>query len=179
MLRLLRFLVVGTGLLVLAIVLVGFFMPGSWSAERSRTLRAPPEKVHAVLEDLRSWSAWSHWTTQRDGSAVFTFDGPDKGAGSRMSFEGQILAFGSVTLVKADPPRGVEYEIRFRGVDEVTRGSILLEPDGTGTRATWREGGELGRNPIMRMFSPLMSAKLGQDFAGGLERLEARVESAR
>ncbi len=179
MLRFFRILVLGTGLFVLVVVLVGFFMPGSWTAERSRTLRAPPEQVHAVLQDLRTWGAWSHWTTQRDPSAVFTFDGPAEGAGARMSFEGQILAFGSVTIVKAEPARGVEYEIRFRGVDEVTRGSIALEPDGAGTRVVWREGGELGRNPMMRMFSPLMSAKLGQDFAGGLERLEARVLAPR
>ncbi len=179
MLRLLRIVVLGTGLFVLAVVLIGFFMPGSWSAERARTLSAPPEKVHAVLADLRTWGEWSHWTKQRDPSAVFTFDGPERGAGSRMSFEGQILAFGSVTIVKAEPARGVEYEIRFKGVDEVTRGSILLEPGSAGTRVVWREGAELGRNPMMRMFSPLMSAKLGQDFGAGLEKLAARVDATR
>jgi len=179
MLRFLRFLVIGVGLLVLAIVLIGSFMPGSWSADGSRVLRAPPERVQAALEDLHTWPEWTHWSPAIDGSAKLTFDGPPRGVGARMSWEGQILGFGSITLLAARPGGGVDYELTMAGVDGVTRGSITLEPDPAGTRATRREGAELGWNPMMRLFAPLLSAKLRRDFDAGFEKLARVVEPPR
>lgn len=179
MIRLLRILVLGAGFLVLATVAVGLFMPRSWSVECARTLRAPPERVQESLEDLGTWSIWTPWSKSRDPSLAVTFDGPPRGVGSRMSWEGQLLGFGSLTLVKATPPHGIEYELQFSGVDQITRGSIALAPDPAGTRITWKDGGELGWNPLMRLFSPLFEAKLTQDFEAGLSRLAGIVEAPR
>lgn len=179
MIRLLRILVLGVGLLVVVTVVVGMFMPRAWSVERTRVLRAPPERVQESLEDLRTWSEWTPWSTARDGTLQVTFDGPPRGAGARMSWEGQLLGFGSLTLVKADPAAGVEYELRFRGVDEPSHGSIALASDAAGTRVTWRDGGELGWNPLMRLFAPLFEAKLAQDFDDGLARLARIAEAPR
>src|SRR5205085_10440445 len=106
-----------------------------------------------IVEDLHTWSGWTNWSTERDASAKFTFDGPPRGTGARMSFEGQILGFGSVTIVRATPGAGLEYEVEFRGADHVAHGSLTLAPDVVGTRVVWKDGGELGWNPIQRMFS--------------------------
>ncbi len=179
MLRLLRILVLGIGLTVIVLVVLGVFMPSTWSVERSRILRAPPEHVQVTLENLRTWEAWTPWSKSRDGTLVVTFDGPPTGTGARMSWEGQLLGFGSLTLVKATPGAGVEYEIQFRGVEQGTRGSIALSPDPAGTRAIWKDGGELGWNPIMRLFTPLFAAKLGEDFDQGLGQLARIVEAPR
>ncbi|MBL8862979.1 MAG: SRPBCC family protein [Planctomycetes bacterium] len=176
MTRLLRLLVLGTGLLVVVAVVVGLFMPRSWSVECTRVLRAPQERVQAELLDLRNWEHWTPWSRTRDETLVVTFDGPATGVGSRMSWEGQRLGFGSLTLTAAHA--GVEYEIAFRGVDQRTRGALALAPDPAGVRITWRDGGELGWNPIMRLFAPLFEAKLAQDFGAGLGRLALRVEAA-
>jgi hypothetical protein len=177
MVRFLRLLVLGTGLLVVVIVVVGLFMPRSWSVERTRVVRAPAERVQAEVADLHTWEHWTPWSTSRDASLVVTFDGPPAGTGARMSWEGQRLGFGDLTLLAAE--RGVEYEIAFRGVDQRTRGAILIEPDPAGARVTWRDGGELGWNPMMRLFAPVLEAKLGQDFEAGLGRLALRVEAVR
>jgi hypothetical protein len=179
MLRLLRILVLGVGLAVLVIVIVGSFMPGTWSVETSRILRAPPDRVQATIEDLSTWTEWTPWSKSRDDSLQVTFDGPPRGVGARMSWEGQLLGIGSLTITSATPGAGVEYELLFRGLDQGTRGSIALAPDPGGTRAIWKDGGELGWNPMMRLFSPLFTAKLASDFAAGLERLDAIVAAPR
>lgn len=179
MLRLLRFALLGVGLLVIGVVVLGAFMPGTWSVERSRVVRAAPERVQEVVEDLHTWDAWTPWSTSVDKDLKLTFDGPPRGAGARMSWEGQMHGFGSLTLVKATPAAGIEYEIQFRGVDQVTHGSVALAPDPAGTRITWKDGGELGWNPIMRLFSGLLEAKLGSDFDAGLSRLALLVEAPR
>lgn len=176
MVRILRVLVLGFGALVILVVAVGVFLPRSWSVERSRLLRATPERVQRELEDLKTWPEWTLWSRRGDESLVVTFDGPDHGPGARMSWEGQKLGFGSLTLTRAEPGAGVEYEIQFRGVDQGTRGALKLAAEPAGTRVTWRDGGELGWNPMTRVFAPLIAAKLGQDFDTALARLAARTE---
>lgn len=180
MIRALRFFVLAVGLFVLAVVVLGAFLPRSWEADATRVLRAPPERVQAALEDPRAWPEWSHWSRTIDNSAQLTFDGPPTGPGARLSWEGQMLGFGSLTIVAARPGSGgVEYEVRMRGVDEATRGSIVLAPDPLGTRATRSEGGELGWNPMMRVFAPLFVAKLRRDFDAGFDKLARVVEAPR
>jgi hypothetical protein len=176
MVRLLRVVVLGLGALVILTVLVGLFLPRTWSVERSRLLRATPERVQRELEDLRTWPSWTPWSKERDPSLVITFDGPERGPGARMSWEGQVLGSGSLTITRAQPAAGVEYEIQIRGVDEGSRGAVRLAAEPAGSRVTWTDGGQLGWNPMMRLFAPLLSAKLGHDFDEGLGRLAARVE---
>jgi hypothetical protein len=48
-----------------------------------------------------------------------------------------------------------------------------LEPSALGSRATWTDGGELGFDPIPRLFAGLFEAKLAQDFQEALGKLEA------
>jgi hypothetical protein len=176
MVRALRLLVLVFGLGVLAIVVIGSFLPGSWSVERTRLVRAAPAALQTELEDLRSWPAWTPWSRERDGSLEVQFDGPERGAGARMSWTGQILGRGSLTLTEAEPGRGVRYEVLFHGTDQPARGAIELAPEPAGTRVIWRDGGELGWNPMMRVFSPLFVKKLASDFDAGLEKLAQRVE---
>jgi len=176
MFRLLRVVVLGLGALVILFVLVGLFLPRTWSVERSRLLRATPERVQKELEDMRTWPSWTPWSAERDPTLVVTFDGPERGPGARMSWEGQRLGFGSLTLTRTHPAAGVEYEIQFRGVEQGTRGAIRMTPEPAGARVTWSDGGALGWNPMMRLFAPLFTAKLGHDFDEGLSRLAARVE---
>lgn len=181
MFRLLRVIVLGLGALVLLTVLVGLFLPRTWSVERSRLVRATPERVQKELEDLRTWPEWTPWSKRRDESLVLTFDGPERGPGSRLSWEGQLLGFGSLTLTRVlgtpgAGAAGVEYEIQFRGVEQGSRGAIRLTAEPAGSRAVWSDGGELGWNPMMRLFAPLFAAKLGHDFDESLGRLAARVE---
>ena len=116
MFRLLRVVVLGLGALVILIVLIGLFLPRTWTVERSRLVRATPERVQKELEDLRTWPSWTPWSKERDATLAVTFDGPERGTGARMSWEGQRLGFGSLTLTNAHPGAGIEYEIQFRGV---------------------------------------------------------------
>jgi hypothetical protein len=176
MIRPLRVVVLGLGALVILSVLIGLFMPRTWTVERSRLVRATPERVQKELEDLRTWPEWTPWSRERDPSLAVTFDGPERGPGARMSWVGQRLGFGSLTLTRVHPLGGVEYEIQFRGVDQGTQGAVTIAAEPAGSRLTWKDGGDLGWNPMMRLFTPVFTAKLGHDFDECLARLATRVE---
>jgi hypothetical protein len=177
MIRALRLLVLLFGFGVLVVVLVGLFLPKTWSVERNRLVRAAPERLQAELEDLHTWPAWTPWSQERDASLQIRYDGPARGAGARMSWQGQVLGGGSLTITRATPGLGVEYEIVFAGVDQPARGAVVLAAEPAGTRVTWRDGGELTWNPMHRVLRPVLEAKLGRDFDDGLARLAARVEA--
>lgn len=47
--------------LVVALLLYAATRPDSFRVERSTTIKAPPEKIFAAINDLRRWEAWSPW----------------------------------------------------------------------------------------------------------------------
>ncbi len=176
MLRLLKILVYGSGLLFLLMVVVGVFLPRRWEARAARTMEAAPERLQSLLEQPAEWVEWMPWSAEKDPSLVVSFSGPVAGEGAALSFAGDMLGAGTMTIVAVRPAGGVDYELRFRGVEEPTRGSLLLAPTSFGTRVEWTDGGDLGANPIPRVFKGLFEAKLALDFDRALQKLEARAK---
>ena len=178
--RALKFLIYGFGLLFLLMVVVGVFMPRRWEARAERTLAVAPERLQAILEDPVRWGAWMPWSKEKDPSLVISYAGPLRGKGAQLTFAGDLLGSGSLTIVETRPLGGIDYELRFQGVEQGTRGSLQLTPQGAGAGATsqlvWIDGGELGFDPIPRLFAGLFEAKLRQDFQQAMARLEAAAE---
>jgi hypothetical protein len=50
-------------------------------------------------------------------------------------------------------------------------GELRIEPLGAASRVTWREEGDLGRNPLMGYVARNMSQSQGAQLAEGLEKL--------
>jgi hypothetical protein len=176
MLRLLKILVYGSGLLFLLMVVVGIFLPRRWEASASRTMAVAPKRLQTLLEQPAEWVEWMPWSAEKDPSLVVSFSGPVAGPGATLTFAGDMLGAGTMTIVATRPAGGVDYELRFRGVEEPTRGALALAPTDFGTRVEWTDGGDLGANPIPRVFKGLFEAKLAHDFQRALQKLEARAK---
>jgi hypothetical protein len=175
MLRLLKILIYGSGLLFLLMVVVGIFLPRRWEARASRTMPVPAARLQVLLEQPTEWVEWMPWSAAADPTLVVSFSGPVAGAGATLTFAGDMLGAGTMTIVAVRPAGGVDYELRFRGVEEPTRGTLALTGTSLGTRVEWTDGGDLGANPIPRVFKGLFEAKLALDFDRALAKLEARA----
>lgn len=100
--------------------------------EVERRFDAPPGEVWDVYTDHAGWSRWSGFP----GSRLVREGREDRnGVGAVRAFAGgvreEILAF--------DPPRRMTYAVvggPFPIRDHL--GEVLFEPDGPGTRVTWR-----------------------------------------
>lgn len=130
-----------------------------------RRLEAPPEAVFEVLADH---AGYDRFDRIRRAELVEPGDPAPKGLGAvrriwlgPLRFEEEIIAF--------EPPTRLDYRIReVRGLPfSHERGSIRLDADGEGTRATWTSDFEI---PI-----PLLGPALDLAFAKQLERGFARV----
>ncbi len=149
---------------------VGFALPGTWGAERTAVLSAPPEVLFPLLERPAAWLAWTAWP---DPGLVAT--GPDSGAGARLSWDSEEVGSGSFEIIEAVVPARVRYHVEVQGGSMRTDGTLVLEPEGTGSRVTWREEGDFGWNPLMGYWALFMSRAQGQEMEKALARLEAEV----
>lgn len=164
-----RILGVGAALLVLVLAL-GFALPGTWGAERSVLVAAPPSAVFPLLDAPEAWRQWTAWP---DSGLVA--EGPERGVGARLTWDDPELGDGSFEIVEVAPPRHVRYEVRVQGGSMHTDGTFTLAAEGGGTRVTWREEGDFGWNPLMGYWALFMEKAQGRELEKALARLEAMV----
>jgi len=156
----------GGAVLLMAILLIGFLLPTDWEAEVTARLPAPPADVYALLDSPEGWRTWTPWP---DSGLVR--EGPERGVGATMRWDDEELGTGSFRIASVDPGRGVTYQVEVGGGSMRTEGSIALAPDGDGVVVTWREQGNLGRNPLMGFWALFMDRAQTTELRKDLERL--------
>jgi len=168
-----------TAILVVGFValaaLVGLVLPSNFRVERSTEIRAPAERVYALIQDPREWAKWTVWN-QRDPQMKMRYDGAPAGQGAKWSWESRSEGNGMMEFTRADPGRLIEYRLSFPDVGMTSKGALALTAGATGTRVAWSNEGDLGGNPFMRYFALFMDRMVGPDFEAGLARLKALAE---
>jgi hypothetical protein len=165
-------------------VVVGFFLPNDFRVESSRVVHAEPERVFAVVSDLRTWPEWTTWSHEFDPACRFTFEGAESGAGAVMRWTGdpEKMRTGELKLVDASADRGVAYELVFGESADATNGSIAFVAEGGGTRVTWTTWGKIGARPLGGWAKVLVDSyfrtELAKQFTKNLESLELRLAAA-
>jgi uncharacterized protein YndB with AHSA1/START domain len=155
-------------LLVLGLV-VGFLLPGTWQAQRSATIAAPPERVFPLIDSPRSWGEWAPL-----GDVKATFEGPEHGAGATRRWDDPQVGDGVFTIVSAQPDREVQYRVEVQKGKMMTEGTVTLAPaPGGGTTVTWAERGDFGHNPMLGYIARNMDQTQGAEMDGALRKLAA------
>jgi uncharacterized protein YndB with AHSA1/START domain len=168
--------VLGGGAALLFLFLaVGFFLPGTWAAQRTVRLDAPPEAVFPLVDAPDAWRRWTAWP-----DSGLSARGPERGVGASLVWNDPDLGNGSFEIVEVEPLRTVRYRVSVQDGSMRTDGTFLLEPDAGGTLVTWREEGDFGRNPLMGYWARLMARAQGRELVKALARLDslARTETA-
>ena len=168
--RLLKNLVLVIAVVLILMLAIAFFLPATFSVQRSAVIAAPAEQVYAKFATPRTWARWSAWTTRADSTLVYTYAGPDSGVGAIMKFTAKKLGNGELQVVEAVPAQVVSYELRMTGSDMVVHGRVAFEAAGGGTKVTWHDTGNLGRNVLLRYLGPMLDKSLAaayeRSFAG-------------
>lgn len=172
--KILKVLVFGLVGLLVVLLIAGFFMPKSWRVQRSVTIDAKPETIQPHVADLSRWPEWMPWMVE-DPQTTVSFEGERTEVGSVMRWHSAKTGDGALKLTKTSPAAGIEYELSMKEFDTPAHGSIALTPDGSRTRVTWTDEGDVGANPFMRLAVPLLEAMLGKYFDRGLATLAERA----
>ncbi|HEY6167465.1 MAG TPA: SRPBCC family protein [Verrucomicrobiae bacterium] len=173
--RLFIFLII----LVLALVVVSQFLPGSYHVERSIAIKARPEAVYPWVANLKKWQEWSAWTTEKFPQMKTSYEGPEEGVGAISKWDDPKAGDGTMTVTKADPAKGVEFDLSFHKGTFQSKGALLFSVSGDETRVTWTTDGTISRNPLHRFFGLAMEKMMAPDFEAGLGKLKQKVEGAK
>ena len=170
-------------LLILVAVAIGGVLiyaatkPDAFGVQRSALVKAPPEKIYALIADFKQWPSWSPYET-KDPAMKRTLGSVAAGPGATYAWAGnKDVGAGDMTITQVDAPRRVSIRLNFiepiRGTNEV---DFRLEPQGEATRVTWDMRGPAPYvTKLMSTFFD-MDAMIGRDFETGLKNLAAAVE---
>lgn len=162
---------------LVAVVIVGgsFFLPGEANVRRSIEIAAPPEKIFAIVGDLKNFNEFSPWAAL-DPNIAYTYEGPESGVGQKMSWSSQNpnVGSGSQTVTDHVPPSHMETALDF---GDMGGGSAAfdIEPTTTGSRVTWSFHSALD-GIAQRWFGLMFDRWIGADYEKGLALLKTKAE---
>jgi uncharacterized protein YndB with AHSA1/START domain len=169
-------------LIVIAVLLAALLIyaatrPDSFRVERSIGIQATPEKVFALINDLRAWSRWSPWE-RKDPGMQRSFSGPDSGQGAAYGWEGnKNVGTGRMEIVEVSPPNRIVIKLDFMKPFEAHNTvEFSVQPQGAATQVTWAMFGPMPYlSKLMTTFFS-MDKMCGKDFEAGLAQLKTAAE---
>ena len=150
--------------------------PDSFRVERSVTIKAPPEKAFALINDFHQWGAWSPWE-HMDTDLQRNYSGPASGVGAVYHWEGKKTGVGRMEIVETSAPSLVKIKLDFfKPFEAHNTAEFTLLPQGDSTTVTWAM---YGPSPYMSKLMGIffsIDKMVGKDFEAGLEKMKAAAE---
>jgi uncharacterized protein YndB with AHSA1/START domain len=98
---------------IAAILIFAAMQPNSFRIQRSTTIKAPPEKVFALINDFRRWEAWSPWE-KIDPAVKRAYSGAESGKGAAYAWEGNNkVGQGRMEIIESTPSSKMLLKIEF------------------------------------------------------------------
>jgi hypothetical protein len=169
-------------LVLILVVLAGYVAtrPADFRIVRSRTVVAPPEVVHAYVNDFHKWSEWSPWE-KLDPAMKREYSGAPAGTGAAYHWSGNNdVGEGHMTITDSRPAQSVTIRLEFLKPFAATNTTQFdFAPTGSGTNVTWAMNGH--NNFMAKAFSAFMDMDkmVGTDFEKGLAGLDTATATRR
>jgi carbon monoxide dehydrogenase subunit G len=160
-----------------AILVYAATQPDSFSVQRSATIKAPPEKIFALINDLHSWGSWSPWE-KKDPAMKRTFSGAPNGKGAAYAWEGNSsVGEGRMEIVDTSPPSKVTIKLDFvKPIEGHNTAEFMLESKGDSTSVTWAMYGPSAYVAKVIGVFVSMDKMIGKEFETGLANMKSVAE---
>jgi hypothetical protein len=160
---------------IVAVLAYAATRPDTFRVARSATVQAPPEKLHALINDLRAFNTWNPFE-KGDPRNRGEYSGPQAGPGATYAFGGGSAGAGTLRILDS-APTSVRMELHMvKPMQARNQVQFILQPRGTATDVTWQMDGEspfLGK--LIGVFMD-MDRMVGGQFEAGLADLKQRAE---
>jgi len=151
--------------------------PDTFRVQRATSIKAPPEKIFALIHDFHSWGSWSPYE-KLDRTMKRTYGGPANGKGTVYEWDGnRNVGKGRVEIMDTSPPSKVTITLDMvKPFEAHNTVEFTLEANGDSTNVPWAMD---GRTPyiakVMHIFFS-MDSMVGGQFAEGLANLKTIAE---
>lgn len=168
---------VGIALVVLVILVAVavLIQPSEGHIEKSIVINAPVHTVFKEVNSFQNFNEWSPWAAM-DPSATYTYEGPDRGVGAKMNWEGEKVGQGSQWIVESISNERVKNGLSFQDYDSEYTATYLLASEDGGTRITWSYDGP-NNGFTGKMMWLIMKGMLEEQYESGLTSLKAMIEA--
>jgi uncharacterized protein YndB with AHSA1/START domain len=172
-----KIIAIAVVVLVAALLAYAAARPDSFRLERSATIQAPPEKVFALVNDFRLWTAWSPWENI-DPALKRSYSGAASGVGTAYAWEGnKDVGAGRMEITEAAPGAKIVIRLDFLEPFEAHNTTeFTFAKQGEATTVTWAM---YGPSPLMAKLMGIffsMDRMVGGQFEQGLAKLKAVAE---
>jgi uncharacterized protein YndB with AHSA1/START domain len=163
--------------LIACLLLFAVTRPASFTVNRSIAIKAPADRIFALIQDLHRWAAWSPWEN-KDPAMKRTFGGAPAGLGAVYEWTGnKNVGQGRMEIVEIKAPEKVVIKLDFlKPFEAHNMAEFTLLPTSDTITVTWSM---YGPSPyiakVMGMFVS-MDKMVGKDFDAGLVNLKAQAE---
>ena len=163
-------------ILIIAILLYASTRPSVFHVERSAIIKASPEKVFALINDLHGFNSWNPWL-RKDPSAAGSYTGASSGKGAAYAWESGKVGTGRMEIIESVPSSNVKIKLDFlKPFEGHNTAEFLLAPNESGTQVTWsRYGPSTFMSKVMGLFFS-MDKMVGTDFEAGLANMKELAE---
>jgi uncharacterized protein YndB with AHSA1/START domain len=163
--------------LISAVLIFAATKPDTFRVQRAASIKAPPEKVFALINDFNWWGAWSPWE-KKDPAMKRTFGATTSGKGAVYAWEGnKDVGQGRMEIAESVPSSRIRINLDFvKPFEARNLVEFALEPKGDVTNITWAMQGDTPYfAKIIHVFIN-MDKMVGNDFEAGLANLKAVSE---
>ena len=177
MLKALAIVAVVLAIAIAVVLILAATKPDQFAVQRSTVVKAPPEKIFALINDFHQWGSWSPYE-HKDPAMKRTFSGAARGNGAVYAWEGdKNVGSGRMEILEAAAPSRIVIKLDFYSPFEAhNTAEFTMLPQGDETRVTWRMHGPapfMAR--IMHVFINI-DKMVGKDFEFGLANLKRLAE---
>ncbi len=157
--------------------LVTLLLPNEYRVVRTIKTDAAPEQVAAIVQDISTWQNWSPWKFSTD-QADITITGEAGLPDQTYSWKGQETGSGTVKMFRIEPAGGVKYTMQAANSGLLINGEIKLEYlQNGGTKVFSIIEGDLGNNPLLRIYGFFIDKSFGPELEGSLRGLISQLSN--
>ena len=152
--------------------------PDNFRIERSVRIKAPPERIYALIDNLHQFNLWNPFL-RKDPAAQGTYSGTESGKGARYAWQGDKVGVGQMEIVGTAEPSSVTLNLDFlKPFEAHNMADFTLKPDGDATEVTWAMHGPAPfMSKLIQVFIS-MDKMVGKDFEDGLNNLKTLAEAS-
>jgi len=162
---------------VVALLVFASTKPDTFRVQRSASIKAPPEKIFALINDFHRWDAWSPWE-KKDPAMKRALGAVASGKGAVYEWEGNNeVGKGRMEIAESSPPSKVTIRLDFvKPFEAHNTVEFALDPKGDATNVTWAMQGHTPYfAKVIHVFFD-MDSMVGKDFEAGLANLKTLAE---
>ena len=163
--------------LLAAILIFAATQPDTFRVQRATSIKAPPEKIFPLINDLHSWDAWSPWE-KMDPAMKRTFSGAASGKGAVYEWDGNHeVGKGRMEITESSPPSKIVLNLDFvKPIEAHNIAEFALDSKGDSTNVTWAmHGPNHYIAKVIHIFFG-MDSMVGKQFEAGLANLKTVAE---